>query len=1105
MEKEELEEKAISNEEKEFISKYGIENIIKLDKETNGIFSHELEDRIYLIIFARADKRTPNYIQSNNQIDYEQFKKRIYDILKYARTSAGILYGGMYEDYDFVQGKFREEYNDIFLDEKLPREVKMRFYTGHMRIEDVKKYPQLMNILENKSMEGVFNKKIYIIVKNNDQISYKQCNMAEYLSKTIGKKEFLKLCYEYGENLEKFRIVIEENMTADKLRNIIENEIYKKIKEEAMLYSENLPDSFKLKHPELFLSENIDIGLREEFYNGRFTFEDIRKNPQILEELIQKDIDVGFRNIKYYYKISKDGRKKESREIWKKLTKNEILEFSKKYGKYLNSVDIDLIDEKQETEEKEKIIKQNIEENILNRKATYNEDVPEFFKEKYSEMFLEEGAPEELKKIFYDNNTKTDITFRDIQEHPEYKEFLKEKDLKRAFNQAYSEIFDKIDTNILLKFSSKTIDMAAINYKASTLANWIKATGARFIPQYTIIENFPENEIDNFLKNSRKWSQLMKIERYTQNDDFKSAMLKLAYIMGVFHGVEDAFRRTMEILNGLPKTLDEDDMKKIKLKYIENISELEEIEKAYIKRKDGKYILRFNNQKDKERNQKIRIMLENSGVKKVLTPELAHILFDSFAMTYDIKFVKFFIENYEKILTSEDISSIQRQFKDILKVNASRKITYEVAEDYVKNVIYNNVDVGNEQLAEEVKRAKYDQSNFEKIQKIYNKGEKRKFSSIPRITGKSNGYTYEMLRLDDTLPLTIGVFTDCCQKIDDNAKTSMEHSMVSSNGRVFCVRDSEGRIVAQSWFWRNQNVGCFDDIEISKRIFKLYEEMYGTDGRKKLAKEVLEVYKKATQELMEKDKTMYKELLKNKKITQEQYDSLVFGKITVGMGFNEIAETIKNDESLQLEKVNTYAKSEEGLSQLYTDAHTQYIIKQREDIKKSKLDNLYVYEDEIPVYDKTNITSTRLLTIKRMGLEEEKKDSNIIKDEKKSLNSKEIINEIATDFYLDPEKTKVMMSARIAIIYSEDKEKIQIGDILFTPIKNELSKENKIEAKNHMRYQVKKALRQLKICDKKVDMMLLNDGKREFIQTIIDEIKSEEKDNTGWRCANERY
>ena len=56
-----------------------------------------------------------------------------------------------------------------------------------------------------------------------------------------------------------------------------------------------------------------------------------------------------------------------------------------------------------------------------------------------------------------------------------------------------------------------------------------------------------------------------------------------------------------------------------------------------------------------------------------------------------------------------------------------------------------------------------------------------------------------------------------------------------------------------------------------------------------------------------------------------------------------------------------------------------------------------------------------------------------------------------------------------------------------------------------MRYQVKKALKQLKICDKKVDMMLLNDGKREFIQTIIDEIKSEEKDNTGWRCANERY
>ena len=84
---------------------------------------------------------------------------------------------------------------------------------------------------------------------------------------------------------------------------------------------------------------------------------------------------------------------------------------------------------------------------------------------------------------------------------------------------------------------------------------------------------------------------------------------------------------------------------------------------------------------------------------------------------------------------------------------------------------------------------------------IYNYGKQRTFSSIPRIENKVEGYSYEILRLDDPLAMAIGTLTDCCQELGDAAEVCMEHSMVDNNGRVFVIRDDEGNIIAQSWVW----------------------------------------------------------------------------------------------------------------------------------------------------------------------------------------------------------------------------------------------------------------------------------------------------------------
>lgn len=90
-------------------------------------------------------------------------------------------------------------------------------------------------------------------------------------------------------------------------------------------------------------------------------------------------------------------------------------------------------------------------------------------------------------------------------------------------------------------------------------------------------------------------------------------------------------------------------------------------------------------------------------------------------------------------------------------------------------------------------------------------------STIPRITGTKDEYSYEILRLDDMEALTVGNKTDCCFTVLGNGYPCLKHSLTSSNGRILVVKKGN-EILAHSWIWRNGNLLCLDNIEISKKI-----------------------------------------------------------------------------------------------------------------------------------------------------------------------------------------------------------------------------------------------------------------------------------------------
>lgn len=1098
-----------SDKKIEFIQKYGIDNIIALDEETGGMFSHSLgENDIYLLIMATAEERIPK-LETDKQLTYDQFRDRMHEILLHV-----ILTSRDYQDYDFIQGKFREEHQDIFLDEELPKYVKLAFYSRHMTAEIVRQNPELIHLLQGKDLSRAFPKDMIaglaLLQKDKEGNVIggipNFVNMAQYLSEKLGQEEFLKMCAEYGKCLDNIGISTKDEISVESVREAIEQSIYEGIKERGIEYFEELPLSFQEKHPELFLPKDIDEELRTRFYKGTLTFEDVRKNPQIKDLLLTKDISVGFGRTKYNQPMLGRGRQRYVNPMWEILSEQEIMNFAEKYGNFFSDIDQSIFKEGQNPEERESAVQDNIEENILNRKSTYDESIPEFFKQRHPEMFLDENAPEELKMRFYDSAS---ITFQLIKEHPEWREFLQGKDLSRAFTEEYSELFKRFDNATLMKLGTRnpeTIEKMVQNHREDVLEKWYKSTGGKFVPNHVVMLNFPEGEIDSFLGNSKRWSQLMRIDNYNVNDDSKAAILKASYAMGVFQGDDDGFNKTMKLFTDVPQELTQEEYEKVSSMFSGRFDPKQKdeemrslFEQAYTLSDNGKYVFSMDKQKNKDSVKMVREILEKAQIPRILTPEKAHQIFDSFAMEYNPDFVRFFNDNIEEILSNpgyaKDIATMQRQFKDIVRINAGRRLTLDVVQDYIKSIVYADIEVGNEGVAEQAKIVGYSQKDFEAIQSLFNEGEVRDFSSIPRISGNTKEYTYEMLRCDDPLALTIGTLTDCCQEIHGAGQTSMEHSVVSPDGRVFCVRDAEGRLVAQSWFWRNQYTGCFDNIEIPRRIFELYEKEHPDVGRKGLTTDVLKVYKKAAQDLMQEDARVYQELLENGTITQEQYDALLLGKVTIGLGYNDIADAIQADKTIHQETDRVGVKETDRLPHPYTDASTQYTIAERKGTVKSEHENLYVHQDDVPVFDGTNMSSTVLLTMKRMEQATERDNLAYLSergDEENLPKSQRIINSIAREYGFDPNDTRVMATARIALIYSKDKDnKVKIGDLLSSPLKEGLTEEQTKKATAHIMYQVKKALKQIGVQDSEVDLSSLNEKQQQMLQSVMQEIEKE--------------
>ena len=1216
----------IQKDQRNLLTTLNIENIRQFDKET-GFFTHkgreysrglEMFEALghYITHISFMDENTIDF--KNGNLSYGEFQSEIAKCLDNMRRRSVFT---DYPPYDWIQGEFREKYPEIFLSNDAPDELKEAFYKNRITPAFLYNHKEYIKYLTDKNMSNTIRANMKLVISGapdeQGQMKYRTTNFIDEYVSRYGNEKFLQLCAKYGGILYDVDIMslngeIDDEQLLDKA---IKEAIYRRILEGNGDYSylTSIPE-LVAEHPEIFINFDNLINISQEerqrlttaFYTRALSFDDIKKYPELVSVLKDKNLSIAFGNKdgKHYDgRIFLDagyGRTSEKKysdlELLQVFGNEKFLQLCVKYGRYMDGIAqylnkditirngkyIDLgqgkidfengLDFEEISRRIESII---VRESKLGNIAYNSDDAPDFLKEKHPELFIDEDAPDALKRYFYNYSNNYPMTFEILEKHRDWLPFLKDKALatsllrNRYLKKDLMRFFEVFGEEKAIKLGisrAETVTKMMEAHQVDLMKSWYDKTGGKFIPDFIVMQNFRLEEADKFLAAGANWSSLMRIPSFAKSPDARDAMLKLAYSFGAFDQDQRGFKKVLDLLTGLPRKLDVDkgyiidridhqidqysqrgffhknrgviglngevtietpnmtpeEKEEAYNKMIEHakksnfvdlidtptlVSLLESLKKEkvdidfskpifaqlYQKNEDGTYSLTINPQSCQKSAQIVRGILEKFRELPIISPEKAHQLFGGFELKYDADFREFLLANMDEIMEDPNsirfVSNIQRQFSEIKTINSNRFLTWELAVSFVQENKFTSVNPGNERVAEVSAIAGYSQADFDTLQQIYNYGKQRTFSSIPRIEQSvekgSRKYTYEILRLDDPFAMAVGTLTDCCQALNHPAEVCMEHSMVDKNGRVFLIRDETGKPVAQSWVWRNQDVLCFDNIEIPDRAFARMVKEYPELGRKGFTDEVFEIYKKAAHELIEADEKVYRELLESGKITQEQYDGLRLGKVTVGLGNNDIRESLMRNAPIDKGRVSRPLHFEEPVKltkSLYlSDSVTQYVLEERDDRKEYDGETLPVHSDVYIEYGDDNFTEKSLLSLERLELVTKEDPRGLTTSVDETADRKHLVTEISRNYGLNPETTKIIMNPNFAIIYDVNDEKIRIGELLFnTKVDNE---QQQMDIEKAVIMQMRLAFDQI-ARDKEIDISALNDKQREMYAKI---------------------
>ena len=461
------------------IGHYGLSNLKRFASENNA-FDEEfggLKGEFLDYLYDDSDDLPFSYEPS-----YQQFIDCLRERL--IRRNNYVL------SYEFLKGPVREELSNLFLPDDAPETLRNLFYTRSLSLSNLQDNPEWIPYLKNAYLPCCFIEH-YLF-----PYSFPVDSLVNFSTK-FGNDEVLRSLAKYYSflNATKYTFVLHNNLDYfSDFETYMDVNVYDFIRKNMRIINWNrfLPDEFKNNHIDIFLDDNAPSDLKDLFYKRKLTLDDIKKHPEYVEYLIDKNIDVSIDHSLIYENF---GTSKKIMELI--LTYgNRFMEIGPPYGLH------ELIRNGSISEIKD-ALNDVIRKQILNGEIIYTAEDKSLLGPGYESMFLSSDAPDDLKKIFYSGK----LDFKYISSNPSWLPYLENVDLRLVLSYSMAYYSDSIDkfyklfgekANKLIVHKASTIDDMFIREKVDLMYDWYLKTGRTFIPSSVVMLNFDFNDADKF-------------------------------------------------------------------------------------------------------------------------------------------------------------------------------------------------------------------------------------------------------------------------------------------------------------------------------------------------------------------------------------------------------------------------------------------------------------------------------------------------------------------------------------------------------------------------------------------------------------------------------
>lgn len=197
---------------------------------------------------------------------------------------------------------------------------------------------------------------------------------------------------------------------------------------------------------------------------------------------------------------------------------------------------------------------------------------------------------------------------------------------------------------------------------------------------------------------------------------------------------------------------------------------------------------------------------ENNNIRRILRGEI-DLLLNEFHNLYNN------IDFYQKKIGSKlHLNSVITLLKENPYSLAPHE--YKLSKELIKNVISSAAQLDESKVDKAIKERYIKEAcNF-----YHDNLENRVVSTIPRVIGKTEDlYSYEVLRLNDPLIMTLGYVTGCCFRLTGESKEFLKYCSESPYARVIVIRNQNNEICSMIPIIRNGNVIVGNSIESNSK------------------------------------------------------------------------------------------------------------------------------------------------------------------------------------------------------------------------------------------------------------------------------------------------